>query len=486
MAQQNIQRYNENVLITNSNLTKDWLDRLGVVRSGREAFMKVLAMPAKLPSRISEFDSVIKKRAEITNSITNDARYTAAQVSERIKSDISRRIRVGIGDLELWKLDIEAPLSASEANISLSQTRIEPNSLLPLLAASLILYWASIREAEATALREAAAELRKKIEDTNDLLEQRSPVTKYEDTVRAAQKSLADDLAQFFRNVELYRNNVFSHATKESIAALGIGAQLDALESEFTDADKETFTTDTMQRLFSGFAELSAKALTLIPDLDKLLRPLSATIRDLKVPSPSLAAQILAPELDAEKDTLLRSINAELQDNVGHLLSNLEVELSAAVVAARRKYNAEWLVARRRRRFRYATLIGGFWLIGFVGYFAYVHFNREVPPDLFNTILWHVVGDSIFGLVGYAVARWFDNFPKRARRIRDEYEILLRGELSRTVENALRTHPYTAIEESKLFQRLRTAYQALVDRDPDEWRQVAAARLGQLREIEIR
>ena len=43
----------------------------------------------------------------------------------------------------------------------------------------------------------------------------------------AAQNSLTEDLTRFFGNAELYRAGVFTHTTKESIGALGLGKELD-------------------------------------------------------------------------------------------------------------------------------------------------------------------------------------------------------------------------------------------------------------------
>jgi McrBC 5-methylcytosine restriction system component len=96
-------------------------------------------------------------------------------------------------------------------------------------------------------------DLRKISEDNQKLLLRRIPLDDYEAAVNAAQDSLTNDLNQFFQNVELYRDGVFSHTTKESISTLGIGGQLDALEAEFTDDDKKLFTAEAMRDVFPGF-----------------------------------------------------------------------------------------------------------------------------------------------------------------------------------------------------------------------------------------
>ena len=90
----------------------------------------------------------------------------------------------------------------------------------------------NIRETKVSALRDAAAKLRKAFEEASQLVQTNSPLSECEKIVLGAQNSLVGDLTRFFGNAELYRAGVFSHTTKESIGALGLGKELDNLESE--------------------------------------------------------------------------------------------------------------------------------------------------------------------------------------------------------------------------------------------------------------
>ena len=131
--------------------------------------------------------------------------------------------------------------------------RIAVPSLTELQAsASLYNQCFELREAEADALRDSASHLRRSLTTLHEQLSQRMPISSAAQCIGSAAGSLKTDLNQFFQNVELYRSGVFSHTTKESIATLGIGAKLDALEIEFTEADKEEFTVSASGDLFPG------------------------------------------------------------------------------------------------------------------------------------------------------------------------------------------------------------------------------------------
>jgi hypothetical protein len=79
------------------------------------------------------------------------------------------------------------------------------------------LEWASLRDAKAQALRDAASNLRRLANELAILIEERTPIRECEIEVSNAQNSLTSDLNQFFRNAELYRDGVSSGSQKPSL-----------------------------------------------------------------------------------------------------------------------------------------------------------------------------------------------------------------------------------------------------------------------------
>ncbi len=430
-AEQNIQLYNENVLISNSNLTKNWLDQLSSIRATRERTLKSLIIADPLPPKADDFDTVSKRRAEVLKSLFNEGHFFAREVGLRVKLEISRNLRGRVEQLKLWELGSSNQVPSDVAS---SLFEVGSDSLLPLIPSSIAGDWASLRDAKAHAVREAAAGLRRSAGEVATLIEGRTPVKECETEVNNAQHSLTLDLNQFFRNAELYRDGVFSHTTKESISTLGIGARLDALESEFTKNDKMSFIGETMQTLFPDFNEISAKGLTNFAALEKDVRPLIVDLNDLKIPSPVAGSRDVGPIKDSVESELLDSIGNQLRDDVGHLGSRINIQLSGAIAEGNRQYETDISTARRRRQARYAAIILGAATVVFIGYLFYRFLNRDVPQDIFNSVIWNLAAETI--------------------------------------------------ADSNLSNKLVESYRSVIDNDPDGWNQIVAERMEVIRKYD--
>lgn len=485
-AEQNIQRYNENVRISNNHLTLRWHEQLGSVRTAREAALKTLFLPDQPPTEIARFPSVLKKSAEIDAELSTDLYHVRNQLTATFKSDIFSKLRHRTFELELPDLD-SSPSSDSPdgALIRLGPVAVDPNSLAPLTPLSLTSQWAILRESKVTALRDDASSLRKSIEQTQSSIEQRTPLFECEQQVRSAQKSLSDDLDQFFRNVELYRDGVFSHTTKESISTLGVGAKLDALEREFTPSDKAKFTGETMEKLFPRFGSLSAGILTQFSELDKRVRPLTTASKDLKIPSPETSQTSLSSTIEAEKASLNRTLMTELQESTDLLKNKIQLRLSSVLVDLRRRYSIDIKSARQARIARYLLLIFGAVGIAAVGWFGYLYLKQPIPHDIFNAVAWEVVGGLIVAAIGYWTARIFDNFPAASKRLLSNFHAKAKWDINRIAEEELKAHEFTALEDSSLINRLKATCNGIIQMDPDDWNHQASERLNTLRELYI-
>jgi hypothetical protein len=404
-------------------------------------------------------------------------------VSETLKLKISSRVTDQIREFELTSLESLAEGTGGTCEgISLTLPKIELNPTTPIMPSNLISKWASFREAKAVALREAAANLRKSIDEANTLIQVGAPLSECEKIVQSAQNSLSDDLTRFFGNAELYRAGVFSHTTKDSIGALGLGKELDNLESEFSEGDRAPFTADAIQSVFPNSAETASDVRTRMAAIDKRLRPLLTLIKDLKIPSPEGNQRQLGAILEVESSSLIQAVFGELRDDVGLFLGKIEAKLSGIAVEKRRAYEMEIAGARQTRRFLYAMAFVGGSIVGVLSYLAY-RYAVDIPQNTFHSVVWNIVAQLIWAPVAFAVAKGIDKFPRRSAMIRHEYQAMLRRELERTADEELRTHDFAAINPQNLAKRLSRAYHSLIDSDPDSWNLVAADRLNTLREL---
>ena len=238
-----------------------------------------------------------------------------------------------------------------------------------------------------------------------------------------------------------------------------------------------SFTSETMQTLFPDFGELSAKGLTNFAALEKDARPLIVALGDLKIPSPATGTRDIAPTIDEERSNLLGSITGQLRDDVQNLGSRLDIQLSGAIAEGNRQYKADIVAAQRQRRVRYTTIILGAAGIAFAAYLFYAFLNRDVPQDMFNSVVWNLVAETIAVCVGLLIAKWRDDFPKTTKRILEDSQAILRGRVFSIAEDELQSHEFSALNDSNLSKKLLQSYSAIVDIDPDGWNQIVAERM---------
>jgi predicted GTPase len=480
-AEQNIRLYNDNVLISNNNLTKNWLDQLSSIRAIRERTLKSLPLADPIPQSADNFETVSKRRVGISKSLVTEAQFMARQINLKVRLEISRNLRSRVEQMKLWELGSS---DTTPTGVAFNLIEIDPDSLLPLVPSNIASDWTSLRETKAYALREAAADLRRLTSQLATLIDERTPIREYETEVNNAQHSLTVDLNQFFRNAELYRDGVFSHTTKESISTLGIGARLDALESEFTANDTMSFTSETMQTLFPDFSEVTAKGLTNFAALANDATPLIDQLSDLKISSPVTGTRDIYPTIDAIKSELVSLIIGQLRDDVQHLGGRLDIQLSGAIAERNRQYEADLRTAQRRRQWRYAAITLGTACLAFAGYLFYAFLNRDVPQDMFNSVIWNLVAETIAICVGVFIARWRDDFPKTKNKILEDSRAILRGDVFSIVDKEFQSHEFAALNESNLSNKLIASYNRIVEADPDGWNQIAAERIEIIRRFD--
>ncbi|MGC1685533.1 MAG: hypothetical protein WA734_07940, partial [Candidatus Acidiferrales bacterium] len=457
---------------------------LTAVHAARERALKGLAEPEALPAAVDGFEPVKKRRQEIAGEVLDYAQRTARHISETLRLKISGSISDQIHEYELTSFErLEANMAATTEPISFKLPQMDISATMPVVPSKLLTKWATFRETKVGSLREAAARLRKIMEDANVLVQAGSPFAECEKVVQTAQNSLTADLTLFFGSAELYRAGVFTHTTKESIGALGLGKELDALEVEFDETDRAKFTADAISDLFPKFAETANDARTQVAAMEKKLRPLVTRVHDLKIPTPDTNYTLLDGLVATESHSMVQDLFRELRDNVGLFIGSLEAKLSGIFVERRRAYEKEISAAQKRRRFLYggAFVVGV--LLGVCTFYAYAY-SVEIPQNDFHAVLWNIVAQLIWAPLSFVAAKTIDNFPKRSATIRREHQAILRSSLENAALKEATSYEFAAISVPALTLRLDRTYQTVIDYDPDSWSMTAGERLTVLRDLQ--
>jgi predicted GTPase len=211
-AGRNIQRYNEIVRISNSNLTKAWLDQIALINAARTRATEKLKLPEQPPADYSAFVPVNRKQAEVLEDLVREARFAASSISARMNSVLLpslqeqlRKAEAAIAEAGLDKLEAT---SHGIGNITIAFDLDDLESVPHFMLAR---KYGDLRSSQFDALQDAAADLRKSAREVDELLQGHAPFAEFEKIIGAAQGSLTGDLNQFPEYRALPRRCVFAY-----------------------------------------------------------------------------------------------------------------------------------------------------------------------------------------------------------------------------------------------------------------------------------
>jgi predicted GTPase len=437
-AARNIERYQENVQISNSNLTKAWLDYSAAINDARMQAIEPLKSLGELPEDYSAFSSVIKKRGEISSELARDAKFAASGVSANLRSAVISSLRDQFYKAEKSIAETDfAELTATKHGIKSFKIVHEFNDADLASPSLLSRRYDDLRASQAEALLDAATELRRTVKEVDELLQRHAPFRECEAVVQSARESLTKDLNQFFQNVELYRSGVFSHTTKESISTLGIGQELDQLEAEFNDDDKSSFTAEAVADLFPRYPEVAAKSATQLSTLSRKITSLLESVRMLKIERPDDSYNAVETAAAAASSTFRSDILRQLQSDVDRICGNVSSSIASLIVNAKADYEAEMRAVRAARRRRYLRIAAITALVLLFFDLAYYHYNLPAPESTLGAISLHVISGLIVEALVLLVARWREHVPRLIVRTRERFHTNLNDAVRKAVEAEL-------------------------------------------------
>jgi predicted GTPase len=483
-AQRNIERFHQLVQISNSKLTQTWTEHATTIKVAATAALEPVQPLENIPQVYTGFRLAAVKRAELNTDLGRNAKYHAMSIASALKAEVNGMLQQHL--YEVQKQIGATPLKDLSADLSavITTPRLAELPLKEVYPPSTLHHRGQdLREAEAGALRDAAYVVRRSLSTIREELEKRAPLCSAPTCIEAAKESLKTDLNQFFQNVELYRSGVFSHATKESISTLGIGAKLDALETEFTDADKEEFTRTASADLFPGAEALIDAASARVLELSTQVVQAIEEAHTVRVERPEDNLDSISEVVNSERDRFASNLQAGLQGEIDRFCSGISIALANLIVQAKEKCDSDLRILRSARIKRYSVAFMVTALLFGLGSFFYRHSGGPAP----HTILGETVMNLGCGLVVEAVVLGLlkikENASKLLAKTRVQALVKLQDEVKHEIDNQMRSLTLNSLNEQVLTIGLGKIYERALDLPSAAWRAKATETLEAIRRI---
>lgn len=482
-AESNIDKYNESVIIANSNLTKSWFDQNAAIQDIKAKANDRIKKSHDLPASLFDSERIAKSISDLNLELARTAdvradeveKYTMQTTFQQLRRETSH-VQRNLNDADLDTLTPQDHgLIPIVVHWTFGDTDIIPQNLLSIRADS-------VRFKIRDLIEDMTIDLARSLEDIRKSVQQRYAIAKCEEIVQTAQISLAYDLDSYFQNVHVYRAGVFAMTTKASIAKLGIGRQLDQLETEFTEEDRDSIKIQVRQALFPAFDEVLASAATQMTSILENISVLLGEVKGIRVETPPSCSVRLQGDASTQFATLFDDIKNQIQSEVNDFVGELQTRLAAAIGIKQSEYDKELSVALKARRIRYASVTALVGVFGVIGYIIYHSVTQPVGQSLIEILGWGILVEIIGNMLGLGFVRFFqDNFPETKRRIKERNSAALADEVRRVIDESTKDHQFSVLQRTVLGKKLSKIYTDLTSPQDDPWQRVAVDQYRSLR-----
>ncbi len=482
-ADRNIQKYQEGVNISNTNLTKSWFDDYSAIQELRDKTGDRIRTLRKLPASMTDSDSLITAAGNIKKDISTTATHVADVLRQHAE-------RSGLSQLKREFSRIQKTLTECELD------SLSPNdhglAILPL-------EWAfgsaeivpthrfarnidDFRESKRRLIITLVGDVKRGMEEMLSAIQQRAVIDKCEGIVNAAQVSLERDLDQYFQSVEVYRAGVFALQTKASIAKLGVGEQLDQLETEFTEEDKDAIKRNAKNQLFPSFAETTAAATTDLTAVSDQIRKNVEVANQTRVETPPSLLQEIENREVTQLPNFISQLKDALQEDANDFVTRMQSRIAAIIGGVLNNYSRELRAAQTERRRSYILAIGGLGLLFLIGYLGYSKWlSQQAGQSRLEVLLWGLAANAIGAALGFAIAKWRDHYPQTKTQTKQRQLAALTEQVRLAVEEAFKD--FSVVQTPILSSKLEALYSSVTSPPIDAWQTAVEDQYAKIRKV---
>jgi predicted GTPase len=469
-GEKNIQKYHEAVSIANSNLTKSWFDQHNALQELKSKATERTKSLSELPASVFDFEPASKLFSEIRSDITRQTSSVAEQIQQQVTQSGLEQLKRHLSQVRravaTADLDSMSPQDHGLSPITIEWTFGDTEIIQVNYLARKV---DDARHKLSTLVLGIATDTRRFLEDIQRTIQHRQVIGKCEEIVSDAQISLARDLDVYFQSVQVYRTGVIAMTSMSSIAKLGISEELDQIETEFTDEDKESIKLTTKQSLFPSFDDVLAAATTKLAGISERIRSILSGSGSIQFEQPPSALARI--ELAASEKLLafISEVKDELQRETNEFITGLQAKLAGVIATVRDDYDKDRTAAQRAREVRYVKMGAVTGLITVIAYIIYHWINHPVGQSVPAVLVWGVLANLIGDAIGLGVAWFRDTYPETKRQIKERHAAVLHSQINTTINEALKAHQFSVLQVPTLGKKLEKIYSTLISPLGDAW-----------------
>jgi hypothetical protein len=420
-ARENIDRFEASVGIRDSTLTETWHQHLETLRNSKEGLLSQLGNEEALPEELYELGSLPGAMGSFSTDINAASLSKARSIFQDVSTEVENQVSEQMDQEEERLLGLDSHAILPSVTLESGRVLLR-RGLFDSTPPRFALRAADdLRSVVFRSLAGTKGTLGRRLDSIIDLMEQSLPLRAQERTIAIARTSLYSDIDTFFEIVELYRVAVFARQNKNSIARLGIGHELDKLEADFEDQNKENYKTNVGNLLFSDSAGISSRFTEQLSDLTLEGKSLREELSNVTVRHEQSDPRWLEEDENEAENELMDQSEDAVKGDVNDLLRDLQVKFSDQIKIVQEQYLKELRDLRAARNWWFARIIlttGGLFSLVYLGY---VFLAPSVTPTLF-VILALSVGANLLGdLIGLSIAKVFSRFPRRVVSLQQSF-----------------------------------------------------------------